>query len=183
MTFTWQTQTVALCFDPLGCLVRKRFGRLMDKHGVSAHRVVNNDETSCRLLPVHRIGWCRRCVKQAQLQGNTRGATTFTVALSMDRGALNMLVQIVHAGKRDAVLPAQPWPPHATLNVMNPGKEGQSWILLCNVASIHTSAGTLAAMEASLPHWPYSAASRAASRRKRAPLLPAPSSTARWTPS
>ena len=26
------------------------------------------------------------------------------------RGALDMLVQIVHAGKTDAVLPARPWP-------------------------------------------------------------------------
>ena len=27
---------------------------LMDKHAVSADRVVNIDETSCRLLPVHQ---------------------------------------------------------------------------------------------------------------------------------
>ena len=56
---------------------------LMDKHAVSADRVVNIDETSCRLLPVHQTGWGRRGVKQAQLQGNTREATTFTVAFSM----------------------------------------------------------------------------------------------------
>ena len=80
---------------------------LMDKHAVSADRVV---KTSCRLLLVHQIGWGRRGVKQAQLQGNTREATTFTVAFSMDRGPLDMLVQIVHAGKTDAVLPEQPWP-------------------------------------------------------------------------
>ena len=30
----------------------------------------------------------------------------------MDRGPLDMLVQIVHAGKTDAVLPEQPWPKH-----------------------------------------------------------------------
>ena len=30
---------------------------LMDKHAVSADRVVNIDETSCRLLPVHQTGW------------------------------------------------------------------------------------------------------------------------------
>ena len=29
---------------------------LMDKHAVSADRVVNIDETSCRLLPMHQIG-------------------------------------------------------------------------------------------------------------------------------
>ena len=30
---------------------------LVDKHAVSADRVVNIDETSCRLLPVHQTGW------------------------------------------------------------------------------------------------------------------------------
>ena len=78
----------------------------MDKHAVSA----DIDETSCRRLPVHQIGWRRRGVKQAQLQGITREATTFTVAFSMDHGPLDMLVQIVQAGRTDAVLPEQPWP-------------------------------------------------------------------------
>ena len=72
---------------------------LVDKHAVSAGRVVNIDETSCRLLPVHQIGWGRRGVKQAQLQGNTREATTFTVAFSMDRGPLDMPVQIRARGQ------------------------------------------------------------------------------------
>ena len=76
---------------------------LMDKHAVSADRVVNIDETSCRLLPVQQIGWGRRGVKQAQLQGSAKEATTFT-------GPLDMLVQIVHAGKTDAVLPEQSLP-------------------------------------------------------------------------
>ena len=53
---------------------------LMDKHAVSADRVVNIDETSYRLLPVHQTGWGRRGVKQAQLLGNTKEATTFRVA-------------------------------------------------------------------------------------------------------
>ena len=83
---------------------------LMDKHAVGADRVVNIDETSCRRLPVHQTGWGRRGTKHAQLQGNAKEATTFTVALSMDRGPRDMLVQIVHAGKTDAVLPEQPWP-------------------------------------------------------------------------
>ena len=78
----------------------------MSTYGVSEDRVVNTDETPCRLLPVHQL----RGVKQAQ--GNTREATTFTVAFSMDRGPLDMLVQIVHAGKTDAVLPEQPWLEH-----------------------------------------------------------------------
>ena len=83
---------------------------LMDNHAVSADRVVNIDETSCRLVPVQLVGWGRRGVKQPQLQGNTKEATTFTVAFSMDRGPLDMLVPIVHAGRTDAVLPEQPWP-------------------------------------------------------------------------
>ena len=146
---------------------------LMEKHAVSADRVVNIDETSCRLLPVHQTGWGRRGTKQAQLQGNTKEATTFTVAFSVNRGPLDMLVQIVHAGKTDAVLPAQPWPErthHVTSengwtttttilqlaatpdSVLNPGKEEQSWILLWDMASIHASEATLAAMKAALPH-------------------------------
>ena len=116
---------------------------LMDKHAVSADRVVNIDETSCRLLPVHQMGWGRRGVKQAQLQGNAKETTTFTIAFSMDRGPLDMLVRIVQAG----VLPEQPWLERthhvtsengwattttllqltATLdNVLNPSREGQA---------------------------------------------------------
>ena len=52
---------------------------LMNNHAVSADRVVNIDETSGRLLPVQTVGWGRHGVKQAQVQGNTREATTFTV--------------------------------------------------------------------------------------------------------
>ena len=146
---------------------------LMDKHAVSADRVVNIDETSCRLLPVHQTGWGRRGVKQAQLQGNTKEATTFTVAFSMDRGPLDMLVQIVYAGKTDAVLPAKPWPERtrhvisengwastttilqlvaAVDDVLNPGWEEQPWILLWDMASIHASEATLTAMRESFPH-------------------------------
>ena len=142
---------------------------LMDTHAVGADRVVNIDETSCRLLPVRQTGWGRRGKKRAQLQGNTKEATTFTIAFSMDRGPLDMLVQIVHAGKTDAVLPEQPWPEltHHVIsengwattttilqlaaaldNVLNPGREGQSWILLWDVASIHASEATLTAMRA-----------------------------------
>ena len=42
--------------------------------------------------------------------GSAKEPTTFTAAFSMDRGPLDMLVQIVHAGKTDAVLPEQPLP-------------------------------------------------------------------------
>ena len=168
---------------------------LMDKHAVGADRVVNIDETSCRLLPVHQTGWGRRGVKQAQLQGNTREATTFTVAFSMDRGPLDMLAQIVHAGKTDAVLPEQPWPErthHVTSengwattttilqlaasldDVMNPSKEGQSWVLLWDMASIHASEGTLAAMKPTRRAVLHPAAQHvvfAALRRGRLPQL------------
>ena len=134
---------------------------------------MNIDETSCRLLPVHQIGWGRRRTRQAQLQGNIKEATTFTVAFSMDRGPLDMLVQVVHAGKTAAVLPAQPWPESthhvisdngwattttilqlaaALDNVLNPSREGQSWILLWDMASVHASEATLAAMRATFPH-------------------------------
>ena len=75
-------------------------------------------------------------------------------------------------------------------DVMNPIKEGQSWILLWDMTSIHASEATLAAMKVAFPlvvlcflsrspvTLPCSAASRATSRRRRAPLLPAPSSMA-----
>ena len=78
----------------------------------------------------------------------------------------------MHAGKTDAVLPEKPWPLHthhvtsengwantttllqlaATLDdVLNPSKEGQAWIILWNMASIHASEATLAAMKATVP--------------------------------
>ena len=86
----------------------------------------------------------------------------------MDRGALDMLVQIVHAGKTHAVLPEQPWQSTVIMSrqttttilqlttalddVLNPGKEGQAWILLWDMASTHASADTLTAMKAAAQH-------------------------------
>ena len=145
---------------------------LMSTCGVSADRVVNVDETSCRLLPVHQIGWGRRGVKRAQLHGNTREATTFTVAFSMDRARLDMLVQIVHGQDRRRLAGAALAGAHSPLHirerlgttttmmqltaalddVMNLGKEGQAWILLWDMASIHSSEATRAAMQATFPH-------------------------------
>ena len=86
---------------------------LVDKHAVSADRVVNIDETSRRLLPVQQIGWGRRGVKQAQLQDNAKEATTFTV----DRGVLDMLVQIVRPMVRDLVDASEKMPPASHLSV------------------------------------------------------------------
>ena len=75
--------------------------------------------------------------------------------------------------RQTPVLPEKPWPEHtrhvtsengwamtttilqlaATLDdVMNPSKEGQSWILLWDTASNHASEGTMAAMKAKFPH-------------------------------
>ena len=68
----------------------------MDKHAISAERVITIDETSFRLFPVQTIGWGRR---GAQLQSNTRELATFTAAFKMDCGPLDMLLKIVHAGK------------------------------------------------------------------------------------
>ena len=114
----------------------------------------------------------RRGVEQAQLQGNTRELTTFTAAFSMDRGPLDMLVPIVHAGNTDAVL-EEPWALHtshvisengwattttllqltATLDdAMIPGMERKSWTFLWDMPSIHASEATLAAMMAAFLH-------------------------------
>ena len=139
----------------------------------STPHVVNIDETSCRLLPVHQIGWGRRGFKQAQLQGNTREATTFTVAFSMDRGPQDSLVQHTRAGQtpscrsspgRGALTTTRPRtagprrrrscssrPPLD--DVLNPSREGQSWILLLwDMANIHASEATMTATKATFPH-------------------------------
>ena len=83
--------------------------------------------------------------------GQHEGGHDIHGRLQMDRGALDMLVQIVHGSETDAVLPEQPWPEHthhvtsetgwantttllqlttALDDVRNPGKQGQAWILL-----------------------------------------------------
>ena len=144
------------------------------QHAPAVHQAVLADEHArCQrrprrghrrdLLPVHQIGWGRR---------DPKVATTLTVAFSMDRGPLEMLVQIVHAGKTDAVLPEKLWlerTHHVTSengratttllqlaasldDVMNPVKEGQSWILLWDMASSHASEATMIAMKAKVPH-------------------------------
>ena len=100
----------------------------MDKHAVSASRVVNIDETSRRILPVHQIGWGRRGVNEAQLHGNTREATTYTVAFSMDRGPLDMLARI-----SDATLGAMRTAfPHIVLCFLPP--RSTSYLQPCDVA-------------------------------------------------
>ena len=79
---------------------------LMDTHAVGADRVVNIDETSCRLLlSVRQIGRGPPRRQEGSGAGQRKRTTSFTIAYSMDCGPLDMLVQIVHAGKTDAVLP------------------------------------------------------------------------------
>ena len=120
---------------------------LMDKHAVATDRVVNIDETSIR-----SGGAAAASNKLSCRAKRKRPRHSVTVAFSKDRAPLDMLVQIVHTGKTDAVLLAQPWPERthhvkngcantttilqlaATLDdVMNPSKEGQSWILLWDI--------------------------------------------------
>ena len=120
----------------------------MSTYGVSADHVANIDETSCRLLPVHQIGWGCGGVKQPQLQGSTREATTFTVAFSMDRGPRDMLVHIVRGQDRRRLAGAVLAGAHSSRHVRErlghqddalaaherPGRraepwQGQAWIL------------------------------------------------------
>ena len=139
---------------------------LMDKHVVSAERVINIDDTSFRLLPVQTI--------RAVAAGNTRELTTFTAAFNMDRGPSDMLVPIAarwqyrrrlaggtlggahvprHIGERLGTTTTTLLQLTATLDdVMNPGMERQSWTLLWDMPSIHASEATLAAMMAAFLH-------------------------------
>ena len=176
---------------------------LMSTYAVSADRALNIDETSCRFLSVHQIGWGRRGVKQAQLQGNTEEATTFTVAFSMDPGPLDMLAQIVRSGKTDGfgtehthhVTSETGWAtttmmlplPSALDEVLNASREGQAWIFLWDMASIRASEATVAALNEgcspsclALRHPTTKHVVFAARRRGslRPPSQPVPSSTA-----
>ena len=126
---------------------------LMDKHAVSADRLNNIDETSCRLFASadDRVG--RRGVKQAQLQACARDTTTWIVAhwtcwcKSCTLARHTQSCQR-NCGRRTAILELAD-----TLDdVRNPGGEGEPWIVFWDTGCIHASASTLAAMEASLPH-------------------------------
>ena len=80
---------------------------LMSTHVVSADRVVNIDETSYRLLPVHpsdRVGPPRR--ETSSDAGQHEGGHDNHGRLQRGPWRLG------HAGKTDAVLPEQPWPEH-----------------------------------------------------------------------
>ena len=124
---------------------------------------MDRDAASCRLF-------LDRGVKHSQLQDNTKEATTFTVTFSMDQSPLDMLVQIVRAGRTDAVLLKEPWPEHtrhvtsengwattttllqltATLdNVLIPDPTRTN---VWDMASINASEATLTAVKAALPH-------------------------------
>ena len=139
-------------------------------------------------------------MKQAQLWGNTKEATTFTVEFSMDRSVLDMPVQIAHAGKTDAVLPEERthhvtsengWAITATTilqfiatldSVLNLSKELQAWILLWDTASIHASEGTMTVTKEKFTS--YCASSRHEAPRHSIPVTsssPSTSSRSPWT--
>ena len=141
-------------------------------------------------------------MKQAQLWGNAKEATTFTVAFSMDRGPLDMLIE--QAAKTDAVLPEERtrrvtsengWAITATTilqfiatldNVLNLSKEEQAWIHLWDTASIHASEGTMTAMKEKFTS--YCASSRHEAPRQSIPVTssspskpePAPEDPVDW---
>ena len=113
-----------------------------------------------------RVGRPRRRTRSAA--GQRRGGHDIHGRL---RGLLDMLLEIVHANRRR--LAELPWPEHthhvtsengwartttilqlaATLdNVLNPSKEGQSWIPLWDMASSHASEATLKELRAACPH-------------------------------
>ena len=74
---------------------------LTDKHAASADRVVNIDETSCRLLPVHQIGWGHRAAGQHRGGHDIHGRRKHGPWPAGHAGAA------LQAGKTDAVLPEQ----------------------------------------------------------------------------
>ena len=156
---------------------------LMDKRAVSADRVVNIDESSFR-----------RGVKKNSATGqheeghDTHGRLQHGPCPARDVGV-----------ETDAVLPEQPWPDHthhvtsengwatkttilqltaALDDVLNPSKEGQALILLWDMASFpcFIPSHSMSCLQPCAT-WQSSAASRAASRRKRAPHSTARSTT------
>ena len=129
------------------------------------------DETSCRLLAVHQIGWSPPRRQTCSAAGQREAGHDIHGRFRHGPWPTG---HAVHASKRDAVLLEQPWPETtlatsrqktagpatttilqlaATLDdVLNPSKEGQAWILLWDMTSIHASEATLAAMKAKFPH-------------------------------
>ena len=139
----------------------------MDVHAVSEDRVVNINETSC-LLPVHQIGWGWRDVTKAQLQGNAMEAMTFTVAFSMDRGPVDMLVQIVQAGQTPSCRSSPGW---SALTTTRPGKAWATTTKLLQLTAtldnvLNQSSGSFSGTwPASTPAHPGRHAGDVASRR------------------
>ena len=121
----------------------------------------------CWLMEKHAAQGRPRSEAGPAVGHNAKEATTFTVAFSMDRGPLDMLIE--QAAKTDAVLPEERthhvtsenvWTVTATTilqftatldNVLNPSK-GEAWILLCDTASIHASEVTMTSMKEKFPH-------------------------------
>ena len=140
---------------------------LMDKHAVSADRVINIDKTLCRLLPgasdriagpaagQHQGGhdihdrlqhgpWPTRHAGADRARGHDRRR----LAPSPGRSALTTSLRRTGWATTTTILQLAA----ALDNVLNPGREGQSWIFLWDMASIHASEATLTAMRATFPH-------------------------------
>ena len=102
--------------------------------------------------------------------GQHKGGHDIHGAFSMDRGPLDMLVQIVQAGKTDARLARaalagahsprhirerlgnDDHDPAADSHIGQRAEHGQEWNLLWNMASIHASVDTMTAMRVTFPH-------------------------------
>ena len=134
---------------------------LMSTCGVGAHRVVNIDETSCRLLPVQQIGWGRRGVKQAPTQRRPRWPSAWTVArwTCWCRSCTPARQTPSCRSSPGRSAPENGWATTTTIlqltptldNVLNPSRQGQAWILLWDMAIIHASEATLSAIKAAFP--------------------------------
>ena len=160
----------------------------MDQHAVSEDRVVNIDETSCRLLPVHQIGWTAVASNKLSHRA-TRGRPRHSQSPSAWIVApWTCWCELCTRARRTPSCRSSPgpertrhvtsvngWATTTTLlqltsaldDVMNLGKEVQSWILLWDMASIHASEGTVTAMRRSLTS--CCASSRRTARRTYSP--------------
>ena len=108
---------------------------LMDKHAVSADRAVNIDETSCRLLPVHQIGWAAAASNKLSYRDRTGKPRLSRSPSARQRTAGPTTTTILQLST-------------SLDDVLNPGKDGQAWILLWDMASIHASEATMTTMKA-----------------------------------
>ena len=140
---------------------------LMSTHAVSADRVLNIDDTSCRLLPVHQIGWGPPRRKTSARKGGhdihgrlqhgpwPAGQAGADRAVGQDRRRLaGATLAGAHSSRHVRLATTTTLQQlAATLDdVMNPSKVGLARVLLWDMASVHASEATLAAVKAAFPH-------------------------------